>query len=73
MWVKMAEEATKRLAGNPEGRDFYETKIKTARFYMKKVMPQALTLVKSMKSGADTLMDIPADKLAHTQTTIGVK
>ena len=73
MWVKMAEEATKRLVSNPEGRDFYETKIKTGRFYMKKVMPQAKAYAKTIKSGAGVLMDIPADKFAHTQTTIGIK
>jgi len=73
MWIKMADEATLRLKSNPEGRDFYETKIKTARFYMKKIMPQAKALSKSIRTGAQVLMEIPADKFAHTQTTIGVK
>ena len=73
MWIKMADEATVRLKANPEGRDFYETKIKTARFYMKKLLPQAKALSKSIRTGAEVLMEIPADKFAHTQTTIGLK
>lgn len=71
MWVKMVDTARQRLAENPEGRDFYETKIKTGRFYMQKVMPQMLMLEKSMQSGSGSLMDIPAEKFAHTQTNIG--
>jgi len=73
MWIKMADEATVRLKTNPEGRDFYETKIKTARFYMKKLLPQTKALSKSIRTGAKVLMEIPADKFAHTQTTIGAK
>jgi hypothetical protein len=81
MWIKMADEATVRLKNNPVmsphaehgDRDFYETKIKTARFYMKKVIPQTKALSKSIRTGAKVLMDIPADKFAHTQTTIGLK
>ena len=73
MWIKMVDEATSRLKSNPEGRDFYETKIKTARFYMKKLLPQTKALSKSIRTGAEVLMEIDADKFAHTQTTIGVK
>jgi alkylation response protein AidB-like acyl-CoA dehydrogenase len=73
MWVKMAEEAEARLAAGGPGRDFYGTKLKTARFYMQKLMPQARAHAKSISAGAKTLMDIPADQFAHTQTTIGIK
>ena len=75
MWVKMADTATQKLAANPEGgvRDFYETKIKTARFYMKKVMPQAAAYSGAIGGGTKALMDIPADKFAHAQTTIGAE
>jgi len=73
MWIKMADEATVRLKANAQGRDFYETKIKTARFYMMKLLPQTKALSKSIRTGAEVLMEIPADKFAHTQTTIGLK
>ncbi len=73
MWVRMAATAQQRLAANPEGRDFYETKIKTGLFYMEKVMPQTLTLERSIKNGAASLTAIAAEQFAHTQTTIGIK
>ena len=73
MWVKMISTARQRLAANAEGRDFYETKIKTGRFYMKKIMPQAETLASSMKNGAEVLMEIQPEQFAHTQTNIGIK
>jgi alkylation response protein AidB-like acyl-CoA dehydrogenase len=73
MWIKMADVAQQQLNAGAEGRDFYETKLKTCRFYMEKIMPQAEALAKSMKNGAHSLMDIAAEKFGHTQTTIGEK
>ena len=73
MWIKMADVAQQQLDAGVEGGDFYETKIKTCRFYMEKVMPQAEALAKSMKNGSESLMDIAAEKFGHTQTTIGEK
>jgi alkylation response protein AidB-like acyl-CoA dehydrogenase len=73
MWVRMVGTAQQRLAEKAEGRDFYATKIKTARFYMEKIMPQMWALEQSMKNGSGALMEIAADKFAHTQTNIGEK
>ncbi len=73
MWVKMVDVAQQRLEQNPEGRDFYETKIKTARFYFDKVVPQVYALEKTITNGSESLMDLAAEKFAHTQTTIGEK
>jgi alkylation response protein AidB-like acyl-CoA dehydrogenase len=72
MWVRMIAVAQKRLAQNPQGRDFYETKISTGRFYMEKIMPQVLMLEKCMKSGAAPLMAVAPEQFAHSQTDIGV-
>ncbi|MBI3441376.1 MAG: acyl-CoA dehydrogenase C-terminal domain-containing protein, partial [Proteobacteria bacterium] len=65
MWVRMVEVAQRRLSEGSDGRDFYETKIKTARFYMEKVMPQMFTLEKLIQNSASSLMDIAADKFVH--------
>jgi len=73
MWVKMAGVAKKHLAESPDNKDFYETKIKTARFYMDKIMPQMHGLAAVMNSGADSLMAIPEENFAHQQTTVGEK
>jgi hypothetical protein len=73
MWVKMVDVAQQRMKEVSEGRDFYETKLHTARFYMEKIMPQMHTFAACMASGADSLMALPQDSFAHAQTTIGEK
>ncbi|HYD19385.1 MAG TPA: acyl-CoA dehydrogenase C-terminal domain-containing protein [Patescibacteria group bacterium] len=73
MWVKMATVAKQRLAENPDGRDFYETKLKTARFYFDRIMPQTAAYSRAICRGAESTMDIAPESFAHQQTTIGEK
>ena len=37
--------------------DFYSAKIKTARFYMLKLLPQTETLLSTLSAGSHSLMD----------------
>ena len=71
MWIKMAMVASERLAEGGEGRDFYETKLHTAAFYFKRLMPLAKALEVSAKDGAASLMTITPENFVHGQTTIG--
>jgi alkylation response protein AidB-like acyl-CoA dehydrogenase len=73
MWVKMAGAAQARIRAGSENKAFYETKLKTARFYMQKIMPQASTHLKAMKSGAGALMALSEAEFAHQQGTVGEK
>ncbi|MDD9899708.1 MAG: acyl-CoA dehydrogenase C-terminal domain-containing protein [Alphaproteobacteria bacterium] len=73
MWVKMVDVAQQRLDENAENKDFYETKIKTARFYMDKIMPQMHTYDAAMKSGVKSLVDIAEEHFAHNQGTVAEK
>lgn len=63
MWLKMAKVAGAKLRGEakPEaGRaEFYEAKLKTARFYFDKIMPQVNALNLAILSGARSVMDMP--------------
>jgi len=70
MWLKMAIVAQARLAENAEGRDFYETKMQSAAFYFRRVMPQAAALAKTLSNGAEVLMATPPERFAHGQTNI---
>jgi alkylation response protein AidB-like acyl-CoA dehydrogenase len=71
MWLKMAAAAAARLGESDlQGRDFYETKMQTAAFYMRRILPQAEALAETLKDGADVLMATPADRFAHTQSNI---
>ena len=60
MWAQMAKVAHDALAGNADDPDFYETKLKTARYYMARVMPMTGTHLARIKSGGDTVMALDA-------------
>jgi alkylation response protein AidB-like acyl-CoA dehydrogenase len=58
MWAMMAERA---LAGGANGdASFYDTKLKTGRFFMRRLLPQVETLGATIRAGADTLMELDA-------------
>ena len=56
MWARMAKYAHGKLSDDPTG--FYKAKIKTARFYMTKLMPQTGALLSSILAGGETIMDM---------------
>jgi alkylation response protein AidB-like acyl-CoA dehydrogenase len=53
MWARMANLALEKTADA-----FYLAKVKTARFYIQKVMPQSEAFLQNILSGSDTLMDM---------------
>jgi alkylation response protein AidB-like acyl-CoA dehydrogenase len=63
MWLKMARAANEALAagGGKEGKDFYEAKLTTARFYAQRELPSSVALRRKVEAGAETVMAIPAD------------
>ena len=63
MWLKMASSASSALAKGDgrEGRDFYQAKLTTARFYAEQELPLSSALRKKIEAGADALMMIPAE------------
>ncbi|MBI1216612.1 MAG: acyl-CoA dehydrogenase [Alphaproteobacteria bacterium] len=73
MWVKMATVANERLAENPEGKSFYQTKIDVAKFYFDHLMPRARTYARLVRKGSGSLMAVSPEAFAHDQTSIGEK
>ena len=63
MWLKMARAASDALASGDgkEGRDFYDAKLTTARFYAQRELPLSIALRRKIEAGAETLMKIPAE------------
>ena len=55
LWARMAVVALDKLDDDPDG--FYQSKIKTARFFMGRLLPQIHGLSIGIHSGADLLMD----------------
>ena len=60
MWARMAETSLTKLKTDtdPGKKEFYESKIKTARFFFERMLPEADARQKMVLSGAKTLMDI---------------
>jgi alkylation response protein AidB-like acyl-CoA dehydrogenase len=62
MWARMAKVAGDNLA-NANGRaEFYDAKLKTARFVMKRILPQTAALALAIKGGAEPLMALDEDQ-----------
>ncbi len=58
MWCLMVKAAQEKLANGEGDKEFYESKIKTARFFMQRMLPEADGRFKMVLAGADTLMDL---------------
>jgi hypothetical protein len=62
MWALMAKAAAARLAEGADGKDaFYETKLRLARFYMERTMPETALRLARIETGAETMMGMPAE------------
>ncbi|PWC87232.1 acyl-CoA dehydrogenase [Azospirillum sp. TSH100] len=57
-WLTMVEKAQAKLAAGEGNASFYEAKIKTARFYMTKLLPQTNSLFITIAAGAKPLMEL---------------
>ena len=61
MWGMMAKAAQQKLAEGTDNAAFYETKLKTADFFMARVMPETAMRKARIETGAETLMALDAE------------
>jgi len=61
MWLKMAKAAAAKLPVAGDRAGFYEAKLKTARFYFGRILPQVNALNLAILSGAKPVMDFPVE------------
>jgi len=61
MWLRMAKVAAAKLPTAGDKKAFYEAKLKTARFYFAKIMPQVNALNLAILGGAKPVMDFPVE------------
>jgi hypothetical protein len=61
-WAEMADTAFTALKNGSTEIDYYQGKIKTARFYFERILPRAKMHKLVMMSGASNLMDIEEDQ-----------
>jgi len=63
MWAMMARVANDKLAAAKVGdKAYYETKIKTGRYYMDHVVPETATHLARIRHGADPMMALAANE-----------
>ena len=62
MWLKMAKAAKEKLAEGSDLAEFYGSKLKTARFFMAKILPETEMHFRTIMAGAKPLMDFGVDE-----------
>lgn len=58
IWVQMAEVCITKLKTEGADKEFYEAKLATARFFMKKILPYSFGLLASIVNGAKPVMEM---------------
>jgi alkylation response protein AidB-like acyl-CoA dehydrogenase len=61
MWARSAKVASAALANGASDKAFYEAKLMTGRYYMARQLPMTATHLARIRSGADTVMALPAE------------
>jgi alkylation response protein AidB-like acyl-CoA dehydrogenase len=64
LWLKAAGRARQALEAGSEEAPFYEAKLHSARFYMRRVLPRASSHREALLGGADCLMAMPEAQFA---------
>ncbi|WP_196160016.1 acyl-CoA dehydrogenase C-terminal domain-containing protein [Reinekea sp. G2M2-21] len=63
-WLLMAKTAQDALAAGTDEADFYNAKIKTAKFYFARILPRTESHKTMMLAGVDTIMDMEEEQFA---------
>ncbi|MFT6490264.1 MAG: alkylation response protein AidB-like acyl-CoA dehydrogenase [Parvibaculaceae bacterium] len=61
MWLKLCKVAQSQLAAGSTDAEFYQTKLTLAQFYMERLLPETAVNLTRIKTGADTMMSLPAE------------
>jgi alkylation response protein AidB-like acyl-CoA dehydrogenase len=56
MWILMVQKAQEKIASDEGNQEFYQSKLKTARFFFARMLPEADWRFKAVMAGADSLM-----------------
>ncbi len=64
-WARAVESSQKAIDSGGSDKDFYQSKIQTAQFYFRRILPRTLTLAETMKDGVDSLMDIDENFISN--------
>ncbi len=62
-WLLARSAAIAAAGRGAAGKDFYQSKIRTARFYAKQVLPQAIGLAKVVEEGAASVLEAEPERV----------
>jgi len=62
MWMQMAKTAYEKIEAGEGDKKFYESKLKTAEFFMMKILPEHYGRYHSLVAGAETIMAMDEDQ-----------
>jgi len=61
MWAQMAKISNEKLAAGAEDKEFFETKLVTAKFFFERMIPDVASLLVKMSAGSETMMALDAE------------
>lgn len=61
-WLRMATVSARKLASGQGEKRFHEAKLKTARFWFARMMPETATLLAAIQSGSGSIMALADDE-----------
>ena len=62
-WLLAKSAVIAAVGGGAAGKDFYQSKIRTAHFYAKQVLPQAIGLARVVEEGAASVLDAEPERV----------
>jgi alkylation response protein AidB-like acyl-CoA dehydrogenase len=64
MWARMAKVAAEKLPTAGDRTAFYDARLRVARFFMARVLPEAEMRFRQVMAGGKVMMDVPVDEFA---------
>jgi alkylation response protein AidB-like acyl-CoA dehydrogenase len=64
MWAQMAKAAAAKLASDEGDKAFYDSQLRTARFFMARVLPEAEMRFRQVMAGGKVMMEMPVEEFA---------
>ena len=58
---RIAKASLAKIEANEGDQKFYKNKILTARFYMERILPESISHLEKLKTGAETMMAMDAE------------
>ncbi|MFZ0571861.1 MAG: acyl-CoA dehydrogenase C-terminal domain-containing protein, partial [Rhodomicrobium sp.] len=62
MWLKLSRAAHRKMESGDGMAQYYDAKIKTARFFAEKMLPEVGSRLHSLRAGSKTMMEMEVEQ-----------